>query len=267
MNFGSLFAGIGGIDLGFERAGMACKWQVENDPYCIKILEKHWPHVKRYGDIKRLKGGELEKVDVIAGGFPCQPVSTAGQRKGEKDERWLWHEFRRIIRALRPEYIVVENVPGLLNMGLNIVLGDLVSCGYDCEWESIPAIAFGAPHQRYRVFIVAHSYGRRFKGTAISIRSRRQDEAQVIPHRNGEVKPPHKQGFKGYERTFGGREKSRVFNHELLKEKTTWPIEPAVCRVVNGVPNRVDRIKALGNAVVPQVAEYVANCILRHKLG
>ncbi len=152
--FGSLFAGIGGIDLGLERAGWECQWQVENDPYCTKVLEKHWPDVQRFGDLKEVT--ELPPVDLIAGGFPCQPVSHAGKRKGEADERWLWPEFARIIRLVRPPLVLVENVPGLLSRGMGAVLGDLAALGYDAEWESLPAAAFGAPHLRYRVFIVGY---------------------------------------------------------------------------------------------------------------
>jgi len=114
--FGSLFTGIGGIDLGLERAGWECKWQVEIDEFCQKILAKHWPNVPKFGDVRQIKEGQLEHVDLIAGGFPCQPVSTAGKRKGREDERWLWPEMARIVRMVRPRFVLVENVPGILSV-------------------------------------------------------------------------------------------------------------------------------------------------------
>jgi DNA (cytosine-5)-methyltransferase 1 len=157
--FGSLFAGIGGIDLGLERAGWECRWQVEIDPFCRHVLEHHWPDVPRYGDIRGLDWSGVEPVDLLAGGFPCQPFSVAGQRRGKDDERWLWPEFAAAVRALRPRHVLVENVPGLLagHGGMGDVLGDLAQLGYDAEWDSVPAAAVGAPHLRYRVWIVAHA--------------------------------------------------------------------------------------------------------------
>jgi DNA (cytosine-5)-methyltransferase 1 len=157
--FGSLFAGIGGIDLGLERAGWQCRWQVEIDPFCRHVLEHHWPDVRRYGDIRDLNWNGVERVDLLAGGFPCQPFSVAGQRRGKDDERWLWPEFAAAVRALRPRHVLVENVPGLLagHGGMGNVLGDLAQLGYDAEWDSVPAAAVGAPHLRYRVWIVAHA--------------------------------------------------------------------------------------------------------------
>src|SRR5437588_4892053 len=166
---GSLFSGIGGLDLGLGRAGMSVAWQVENDPFCAAVLEKHWPGVKRYGDIREIRWEEVESVDLVCGGFPCQPVSLAGRRLGTTDDRWLWPEFARCVRTVRPRYVLVENVPGLLVRGMGDVLGDLAACGYDAEWDCLPAAAVGAPHLRYRVFIVAYPAGtQRDAGTEIS---------------------------------------------------------------------------------------------------
>ena len=165
FTFGSLFAGVGGLDLGLERAGMRCGWQVEIDDYCTWVLEKHWPNVQRYGDVRECGSHNLAPVDLICGGFPCQDVSHAGERKGLKEgtRTGLWYEFARIIRELRPRWVLAENVPGLLSVdsgrGMGTVLRDLAACGYDAEWDCIPAAAFGAPHLRYRVFIVAHHRG------------------------------------------------------------------------------------------------------------
>jgi len=194
--FGSLFAGIGGIDLGLERAGWTPRWSVEWDPYCQHVLAHHWPDVPRHGDIRTVHGpaacpvadadhggrapvidtsrGEpthgrgqshalagcgrcLEPVDLIAGGFPCQPWSVAGKRRGLTDDRWLWPEFERAIRELGPRYVLVENVPGLLagRGGMGAVLGGLASLGYEHYHDVIAAAAVGAPHLRERVWIVA----------------------------------------------------------------------------------------------------------------
>jgi DNA (cytosine-5)-methyltransferase 1 len=146
MTFGSLFAGIGGLDLGLERAGMECKWQVEIDDYCRKVLTKHWPNVPKYGDIRHIDGTGLQPVDLICAGYPCQPFSQAGQRKGEEDERHLFPEVVRIAGILRPRYLLLENVPGHLSLGFGSVLADLAGFGYDCEWLCLRASDFGAAH-------------------------------------------------------------------------------------------------------------------------
>jgi len=149
---------VGGIDLGLERAGWECRYQVEIDPYCCKILAKHWPHVKRYGDIRTVNGNELEPVDLICGGFPCQDLSQAGKRAGIEGARsGLWFEFARLVRESRPKYVLVENVPGLLVYdGMRRVIGDLAGCGYVGCWLSLRASDFGASHLRKRIFIVAY---------------------------------------------------------------------------------------------------------------
>jgi site-specific DNA-cytosine methylase len=161
LTVGSLFSGIGGLELGLERVGMAIKWQVEIDPFCNRVLEKHWPEVKRYGDIKGINWEEVESVDLVCGGFPCPSVSIAGRRKGNDDERWLWPEFLRCIRKIRPKWILAENVFGLLSVHagreFTEILRDLSQAGYDAEWLTVKASDLGAPHRRERVFIVAHA--------------------------------------------------------------------------------------------------------------
>lgn len=161
LTFGSLFAGIGGLDLGFERAGMACRWQVEIDPWCRRVLAKHWPDVPRHDDIKTFPPERGDwSVDVICGGFPCQDISNAGKRAGINGERsGLWSEMLRVIRVVRPRIVVVENVAALASRGLDRVLGDLSEIGFDAEWRIISAAEFGAPHLRRRLFIVAYSRG------------------------------------------------------------------------------------------------------------
>ena len=186
LTFGSLFAGIGGLDLGLERAGLECRWQVEIDPYATRVLAKHWPHVRRWGNIKtflpdtaserrgawgpRRTAARRERrslspwaaqwqVDLIAGGFPCQDISYAGKGAGLSGERsGLWFEFARVVRTLRPRFLIVENVPALLTRGIDAVLGTLATLGYDAEWTCLPAAAVGAPHIRDRVFILAHAH-------------------------------------------------------------------------------------------------------------
>lgn len=156
--FGSLFAGIGGIDLGFERAGLECKWQVEIDDYATKVLEKHWPDVSRWRDVKTFPpdADNNWSVDVIAGGFPCQDISTAGKGAGINGERsGLFFEIIRLAGQLRPRAIVLENVSALLVRGMGTVLAELAKVGYDAEWHCIPAAAVGAPHRRDRVFVIA----------------------------------------------------------------------------------------------------------------
>jgi len=157
MRFGSLFSGIGGFDRGFERIGMSCAWQVENDRSCQKVLAHHWPNVKRYGDIREVV--DLEPVDLICGGFPCQDLSVAGGRAGLAGERsGLWHEFHRILTECRPRWAVVENVPGLLSSNggrdFAVILRGLVECGYGVAYRILDAQYFGVAQRRRRVFIV-----------------------------------------------------------------------------------------------------------------
>lgn len=163
LRVGSLFTGIGGLDLGFERAGFEIAWQVEIDEWCRRVLAKHWPTVPRYVDVREVGAHNLPYVDVIVGGFPCQDTSLAGRRAGLDGERsGLWAEYARIVRELRPRYVVVENVPGILYpirrdghviapAPIATVLGDLAACGYDAEWQMLSANAVdteGTPRAR-----------------------------------------------------------------------------------------------------------------------
>lgn len=159
MLVGSLFSGIGAMDYGLQRAGMKIAWQVEINDFCRAVLEKHWPDVPKYKDIREVKPDELEPVDLICGGFPCQPFSAAGKRRGTADDRYLWPEMFRVIKALRPRWVLGENVAGIVNLALDTVLSDLESEGYETATFIIPACAVGAPHRRDRVWIVAYSAG------------------------------------------------------------------------------------------------------------
>lgn len=159
LTFGSLFAGIGGFDLGFERIGMICRWQVEMDKDCLDRLTKRWPNVRKYEDVRKVGKRNLETVGVIVGGFPCQDVSLAGSRKGLAGKRsGLWFEFLRIIEEIKPRWIVIENVPGLLSSNngrdMGTILGGLAKCGYWWAYRVLNAQYYGVPQRRRRVFIV-----------------------------------------------------------------------------------------------------------------
>ena len=235
LTFGSLFAGIGGFDLGFERAGMACKWQVEIDNYATKVLAKHWPNVHRERDIRECGKHNLERVDVICGGFPCQDISYAGQGAGLDGERsGLFFESVRVVRELRPRIVVLENVAALLTRGLGRVLGTLAEIGYDAEWHCIPAAAVGAPHARDRVWIVAYTPSKRLEGWSSPISTRTAQRSIA----------------------------SRAFS-----AGASWPDAPGFPRVGYGLSDWVDRIRGLGNAVVPQVAEWIGRRIVEALAG
>lgn len=160
LTFGSLFTGVGGFDLGFETAGMKCLWQCEIDEHCNQVLEEHWKGVKRYNDVREITKENTERVDLICGGFPCQDLSVAGKRAGLAGERsGLWYEFARIIGELKPRWVVIENVPGLLSSrrgaDFRIVIEGLEECGYGVAWRILDSQYFGVPQRRRRIFIVA----------------------------------------------------------------------------------------------------------------
>lgn len=170
---GSLFSGVGGFDLAIEHLGYELRWQVENNDFCNKVLEQHWPDTKRYGDIEAVDVRGLERVDLVFGGFPCQPWSVAGQNRGESDDRNLWPETARIIRGVRPRYVFLENVPNLLaHPYFGRILGDLAEGGYDAEWGCFTAAEVGASHRRDRLFILGYPRGQRW------IEGRPQSEGQ-----------------------------------------------------------------------------------------
>jgi DNA (cytosine-5)-methyltransferase 1 len=270
LSVGSLFAGIGGIDLGLERTGgFKTAWFSEIDPFANAVLRKHWPDVPNLGDVRNL-GDRTPRVDLIAGGFPCQPVSLAGKRLAQEDPRWLWPYVADVVRALRPRVVLLENVPGLRSKGLGDVLEDLSALGYDAEWDGIPASAVGAPHRRDRVWIVAYPDGH---GHGREVESQPDSEAQT----GGEVQlrddanrlrdsVSDAQGV-GWDGGGTAMEGPRVFPRQSDGEgrahgRAQWSLEPSVDRVVDGFPGRVAEVRALGNAVVPQVAEVVGHLIL-----
>jgi DNA (cytosine-5)-methyltransferase 1 len=240
MTFGSLFAGIGGFDLGFERAGMTCKWQVEIDPYCQRVLAKHWPDVRRHDDVRTFPPTDADewRVDVICGGFPCQGVSRANHAAaGLEDSRsGLWMEYARVVRLLRPRFVVVENAAELTYRGLETILGDFAACGFDAEWAPVSASQLGAPHTRQRIFVVA--YANRESG--------RQANPAPMPERA--FWPPRNNACRS---SWNGRPAVR----RLVSSSD-------VLRMADGVPNRMDRLSGTGNAVCPDVAEYIGRRLI-----
>ena len=260
MNVLSLFSGIGGLDLGLERAGMTIAGQVEIDPWCRKVLAKHWPEVPRHDDVRTCVQwwGDRRAPDVVAGGAPCQPVSVAGPQLAQADDRWLWPAFACVVRVLRPRFVLLENVPGLLGHGFGDILGDLAGLGYDAEWDCVPAAFVGAPHVRRRVFLVAYP-----GSPGLAQREGEPENAgqEFTSAQRGGSRP------RAYVADAGsGRHESpqgRIFarRHSPI-DRSRWPAEPGVGRVVDEFPGRVDRLRGLGNAVVPQVAEYVGRLIM-----
>jgi DNA (cytosine-5)-methyltransferase 1 len=274
LTVGSLFSGIGGIDLGLERAGMTVKWQSEIDPFACKVLKKHWPEIPNLGDIKTVDWSNVEPVDLIAGGYPCQPFSTAGKRQGENDPRHLWPYFRNAISAIRPKYALLENVRGHITMGGTTVIGDLAQIGYDCQWQLVSAASIGAPHRRDRIIIVAYPQGEYSNDFQDNPQNRLGPKTVSEFGNSSRAKNvADTVGFKLDNRNFNGTNKAPFNKAPAIftpsrgsSNRTTgsgWLPEPNVGRVADGVPSRVDRLRGLGNAVVPQVAEYVGRLILQ----
>lgn len=238
-----LFSGIGGFSLGLERAGMKTVAFVEIDEFCQKVLKKHWPDIPIFSDIRNF-GKEVlnEKVDVICGGFPCQPFSVAGKRGGRKDNRYLWNEMFRVIQEFKPTWVIAENVHGILSIEQGIVFEqvclDLESENYEVQSFIIPACAVNAPHRRYRVWIIANS------------------------ERMGWEKRPWKDIQ--FKEQIPKRQNIRNIDTERFTnawEGTWFEVTTKLCRVGDGVSNRMDRLRCLGNAVVPQIVEIIGRVI------
>jgi DNA (cytosine-5)-methyltransferase 1 len=258
-----LFSGIGGFSLGLERTGgFETVAFCEIEPFPRQVLAKHWPNTPIYEDVRELTADRLAAdgigIDVICGGFPCQDISLAGKGAGLEGERsGLWSEIARLTRELGPRYIIVENVSALLSRGLDRVLGDLASLGYDAEWHCIPASAVGAPHRRDRFWLVAYpnsQHGRAEWALASSDAARPRHQSgrsgQDVADANGTGRPQQWGAF--------------AAQAELSTPERGgwWFSEPDVGRVAHGVPARVDRLRGLGNAVVPQIPEVIGRAIL-----
>lgn len=254
MNHLSLFSGIGGIDIAAEWAGMRTVAFVEQNKFCQQVLAKHWPGVPIYDDVRTVGAKDFaEAIHVISGGFPCQPFSTAGNRLGNEDDRALWPEFARLIQELRPAWVVGENVAGIISLALDDVLASLESLGYSARSFVVPACAVGARHRRERVFIVANSGSvglqRKCPGPNIGIALENDARGEA----GGRVTARNAAYFISGEQELGG-EIGRMGRKEQVSRKGHWEIasEPFVCRGTHGIPRRMDRLKSLGNAVVPQ---------------
>lgn len=303
LTFGSLFAGIGGFDLGFERAGMTCKWQVEIDDYANKVLAKHWPNVTRWRDVRTFPpkpespwlGADWREtwgVDVICGGFPCTEISVANQGKHaakgiDGPNSGLWCEFARVVDLLRPRVVVVENSPAITSRGLGRLLGDLANIRYDAEWARIPAGLFGTAHKRNRVFVLAWQAGS-------SERGRFTDGSRAV-YRRGSLLERGQCGRGDTGRLYGllsggvanmvadaniqrreGNVRGELAREEpdpgyltrLYGDDSRNPFIGVRCKSTDvyrkrdGVPNWSHRLRGLGNAVVPQVSEWIGRQIV-----
>ena len=237
---GSLFSGIGGLDLGLERAtGARTIWNCEQDEFCRKILAKHWPDATQYSDVHAIDE-TVERVDILCGGFPCQDLSVAGRREGLAGEKsGLWHEYARIIETLEPNFVFIENVPALRTLtgdnGLGKVLGDLIERGYDAEWDCVPAAAVGAPHVRDRIFILAW---RRDLSDETRTRSIERTQELIKKIVASFPPPPGSDEWAPY----------------LEAHPNARPGIPRSEKEAQGMKDRRKRLRALGNAVVPQAA-------------
>ena len=267
-----LFSGIGGFSLGLERAGMQTAAFCEIEPFPQAVLRKHWPSVPSYSDIRTLTAKQLAEdgigsIDVICGGYPCQPFSVAGNRMGAEDDRHLWPEYFRLIQELRPAWVIGENVAGHITMGLDAVLSDLESAGYACRPFVIPAVAVDAKHRRDRIWIVANARPSGLCERGFSNNAGENDgltrgiRPDGVPLRcieeRTDLAHTHSAHSEGNERT----ERS-IPQRANFSEPCRWEPEPAVGRVAHGIPARVDRLKALGNAVVPQIPEIIGRAIV-----
>jgi DNA (cytosine-5)-methyltransferase 1 len=273
VTFGELFGGIGGFSLGFERAGLTKRWSVEIDPYCQRVLRKHWPNCGEWDDVRTFPPDPAEdwRVDVIAGGFPCQDISNAGPRVGIEGSRsGLWSEFSRIIRVLRPRFVVVENVPEITlpRGGLGVVLGDLASMGFDARWGCISAGQLGANHERERIWIVAHSDSNRLQvgeyepGASIKTPAREQVRKKDCRDSTQKTNP----NATGGEYSLGGNASGIGGYWQSVPWNRNWQIKdkPTLDGTEDGFPHRLDQLKALGNAQVPRVAATAFTLLSEH---
>jgi DNA (cytosine-5)-methyltransferase 1 len=271
-----LFSGIGGFALAAKWNGFRTVAFCDCEPYAQAVLKKHWPDVHVHGDIREVRGELYAGITLLTGGFPCQPFSVAGKQRGKTDDRYLWPEMLRVIREARPAWIVGENVAGIVNMALDQVHTDLEAEGYEVESIIIPACGVDAPHRRDRVWIVAHAEGgkrgrlqdkshtegaqssdqllRNPSGLSGKLRSKNVADSKSVGiqgQRPGGIEKPHSHGCSAI-----------PMRESKGSKQAQWLPEPNVDRVVDGLPNRVGRIRGLGNAIVPQVASEIIRCIV-----
>ena len=285
-----LFSGIGGFSLGLERTGgFETVAFCEIEPFPRRVLAKHWPNIPCFDDVRKLTGADIGPVDVICGGYPCQPFSTAGKRQGAEDDRHLWPEFMRLVAELRPAWVIGENVAGHISMGLDDVLADLEAEGYACRTFVIPACAVGASHRRDRVWTVAHAESRDVQRVSRTVRGEngRQgkelraefggagDARKAVADPIGGGRPGQGQPFNASDQAAGGKgQADELVNGGQRTERSLepgmggvadgfscWLDEPRE-RVKAGVKDRAPRLKALGNAVHPDIPMMIGRAIL-----
>ncbi|MBI9080245.1 MAG: DNA (cytosine-5-)-methyltransferase [Pseudodesulfovibrio sp.] len=297
MKVGSLFSGAGCGDLGLEWAGFEHAWFCEADPYARKVLAARWPGVPIYGDIKEVDFTKAPSIELLAGGFPCQDISVAGSGEGIQGERsGLWSEFARAIAEIRPRYALIENSPALTGRGLDVVLSDLAALRYDAEWHCIPAAALGALHKRDRIWIVAYpnsAWEQQPQGTQRQGRRRigNSSQAQALGNASGNGRDARRDDHGEHDRTViasDGQHPKEVAHTNLSRfqkldlaalaagpgqhtgcslergGETWWATEPELGRVVDGTPNRVDRLRCIGNGQVPHCTYFIGRLIQEH---
>jgi len=281
LNVLDLFSGIGGFSLGLEATGgFETKAFCELDKYCKGVLKKHWPDTRQYDDIKeltydKLRSDGIDTIDIITGGYPCQPFSVAGKQKGTEDKRHLWPEYFRLVKECRPTWVIGENVSGHIKLGLDQVIEDLESEGYATRTFSISASSIGANHQRERIWIIANSNSNGLFKDNSNIRpqstesigkdfgSIRKDiprEQHMANTNSGSEETLNQERILGEQNTEGETER---YPDGSLQVHGQWNFEPNVGRVADGIPSRVDRLKSLGNSLVPQIPYYIGQTILR----
>jgi DNA (cytosine-5)-methyltransferase 1 len=301
----SLFSGIGGIDLAAHWAGFRTVAFVERDNYCQQVLKQNFGDIPVHGDINTFNPTPYKGVTLLSGGFPCQPFSVAGKQRGKEDDRDLWPQMFRVVKEVRPTFVLGENVPNFLNMGFHQMSLDLASCGYTTVPFIVPAAGVNAYHRRNRIIVVAYS-PEWFSTNSPSLRCNRLPEeeslgsddqgreergqikpegASVLGHSNfqglegsrsegGSDKQPtchtHSSGLPGVNRWQPGKITQDGYQPVQAGHWSNWPAEPTVGRATHGIPNWVDRIRALGNAVVPQqvypILEAIAKTVRKFNL-
>lgn len=269
-----LFSGIGGFSLGLERSGMQTVAFCEMDIHCQKVLKKHWPDIPIYSDVKELDGNKFKDVDLICGGFPCQDISVAGLQKGLKGERsGLWKEYKRLIQEIKPRYAIIENVANLRSKGLVQIIQDLWEIGYASEWHIISARSIGAPHLRERIWIIAYPNTfrcsskdkyREPKGQAYTGSSNKNDNNTRKESGN---KIAYSDNFRFWKAFTSEKEKSEWWTKATSCFSNWKEIESIVCGVDDGIPRKLEqgrrqRIKQLGNSVLPQIPEIIGREIV-----
>lgn len=265
MRHVDLCSGIGGFALGFEWAGLSrpvlfC----DIEPWCRQVLQKHWPDVSIHSDVKELASDPerfIPDCDILTAGYPCQPFSSAGKRQGEQDDRHIWPYIRKIVAHKRPTWTVFENVYGHVSLGLDTVLADLEAEGYATRPFIVPACGVGAPHRRDRVWIVAHTESVGVQG----LRPSGEQEPHTYAGQEVSVRSSEDVADSVSKRAQGGTARRQDAENAWQSSRGTsewnWDAEPNVGRVANGVSRRVDRLKGLGNAIVPQIAQQIGTAI------